>query len=338
MDRVRWGILGTAAIATERVIPAVRDSALVTIVGIASRDVERAREVVSQAKIPRAYEGYQALLDDPEIEVVYIPLPNHLHLEWCERALAAGKHVLCEKPLGIDTAGVRALIRHRDSAGTLVEEAFAFRSHPQWTAVRALLRRGEIGEIRAVNGTIALASADPNHHRNRRDFGGGALNDLGCYVVSASRFLFEDEPKQALGVMRRDPSFETDCLVSAILDFAAGHALFTASTRGGPAYLGTYQHLEIVGSKGWMYFDFPFSHPRPTSCRLLIGDTRSIGSNPARIVEFDPVDQYRLQAERFSRLVRGETDIVWPLEDAVANAQAIDALRESSLSGQWRSV
>lgn len=332
-EPVRWGVLSTAYIATDRVIPAMRDSAHGRIEAIASRDPAKARAVADRLDIPKAYGGYQALLDDPDIEVVYNALPNHLHLEWSARALEAGKHVLCEKPVAMNAAEARELLSVRDRTGYHIEEAFMVRGHPQWAAVRELIAAGEIGALRSVQLSYFNTADDPADIRNQRETGGGSIYDIGCYTVAIARLIFDDEPRRAVALMERDPNFGTDRLSTAILEFPNGQASLSVGTQS-----TFYQHAQIIGSRGWIRADFPYAHPEPTACHLFVGDAASRGCFHARSVDFDPVDQYRLQSDRFSQLVRGADVPTWPLETAVANMVVLDAIYRSGESGQWERV
>jgi len=338
MQPVRWGVLGTGMIATLRVIPAMQHVALCDIAAIASRNGERARATAAQLGIRKAYGDYQALLDDPEIEAVYIPLPNHIHVEWCERALRAGKHVLCEKPIGLDAASAAPLLALRDQTGLLIEEAFAIRNHPQWAAMRDVLASGEIGGLVSVQATLAYSNLNAADIRNRPEVGGGALYDVGSYAVAACRLIFNAEPTRVVAAMAKDASFGTDRLTSAILEFPQGHAAFTVITQDGPITGGTHQHLGIVGARGWMRAEFPFAHSIPSPCRILVGTELSIGSTPVRDIAFPVLNQYALQGERFSRLVRGQDAPRFPLELAIANMRVLDALRRSARTGAWADV
>jgi predicted dehydrogenase len=337
-EPVRWGVLGAAAIALGRVLPAMAQAAGCRVVAIASRDGARARAAADGFGIARAYAAYDALLADSEVEAVYIPLPNPLHVDWSVRALEAGKHVLCEKPLALDAAGVERLIQARDRTGRLIEEAYAYRNHPQWDFIRHTLEAGVLGELRAVTGVLAYDNPDPADLRNRPEMGGGGLYDLGGYIVSACRLAFRDEPVRAMAAVELDPRFGTDRLASALLEFPKGQAAFVIATQAGPDTGGSHQHLGLLCQLGWIRVELPFAHAAPTPCRVYLGDASSRGSLPTREVLFEPVDQYRRQAERFSRLVRGEPAPHWPLEDALANLRVIEALLGSARSGRWEAV
>ncbi|MDE2135255.1 MAG: Gfo/Idh/MocA family oxidoreductase [Alphaproteobacteria bacterium] len=336
--RVRWGVLGTSRIATKHTIPAMRQSGHCRVVAIASRTLDKARVAAHAAGIERYYGSYEELLTDKDVEAVYVPLPNTMHVEWSLNALAAGKHVLCEKPIATTAAEAQKLVEARNRTGLLIEEGFPFVNHPQWDFIRRAIKAGEIGKVRAVTAVIGFNANNPEDLRNNPEQGGGSLYDVGCYPINACRIVFDAEPVAAVGLFEMDPVFRIDRLTSAILAFPQGHATLTASTQAGPATDGSHQHLGILGSAGWMRAEFPFSHPVPTSCRVYIGDASAIGSLPTRERVFPALNQYQLQAECFSRLVRGETAAAWPIESSVANMRVIDALFRSRTSGAWQSI
>lgn len=335
MEPVRWGILSTAVIGTGRVIPAMLAAEGVTVAAVASRDPARARAVAERFGIARAHESYEALLADPDVEAIYNPLPNHLHVPWSLAALEAGKHVLCEKPIAMTAADLAPLFEARDRTGLVVEEAFMVRNHPQWLRVRELIAAGRIGELRAVHALFTYNNPDPGDIRNSLETGGGALYDLGSYTCTIARFVFDDEPARVLALMDRDPRFGTDRLTSAILDFPAGHAAFTVLTQG-----ARQQQVTVLGTGGWIRPELPFTQAPDDfhACRIDIGGDAYPGPFPAETITLDAVNQYTLQAERFSRLVRGEPAPRWPLENAAANMRIIDALFRSGESGRFETV
>ena len=337
-EPVRWGILSTSGIAMKRVIPAMRQAADCEIIAIASRDPDKARAAARDAGIPRAYGSYEELLADADIEAVYIPLPNTLHVPWSLKALAAGKHVLCEKPIAMNAAEARQLIGARERSGHLVEEGFPFVNHPQWDFMQARIAAGAIGEVRAVSAVIAYNNRDAGDLRNNPAEGGGGLYDIGCYLIQGCRIIFGDEPLRVIGRFEMDPAFGVDRLASAILEFPKGQATLITATQAGPTTGGSHQHLGILGSRGWMRADFPFSHSTPSPCRIYLGDASALGGLPTSEQVFPAVNQYQLQAERFSRLVRGLPARAWPIENGVANLRVIDALFRSRDSGTWEAV
>ena len=325
-ERVRWGVLGAAKIAVEKVIPAMQRGEWAAVAAIASRDLGRARRVAASLGIARAYGSYEELLADPEVEAVYNPLPNHLHLPWSAAAAAAGKHVLCEKPVGMNADEARELLRARDRAGVKIQEAFMVRTHPQWTATREVINSGRIGELRSMNCLFSYFNRDAANIRNRAEMGGGALLDIGCYPINLSRFVFAAEPRRVLGHVERDPDWGVDRLTSAVLDFGGATATFTCSTQ-----LAPYQRVQFFGTRGRVEVEVPFSAPNDRPTRILIaGDD---GRVEAR--EFPICDQYTIQGDLFSRAVRENTAQPVPLEDALANMATIDAVFRSAESGRW---
>ena len=333
MTPVVWGILGAARIALERVIPAMHPSDLCAVRAIASRDAGRAAEAARAAQVPVSHGSYEDLLADPEIEAVYNPLPNHLHVEWSIRALQAGKHVLCEKPLACSADELPPLIETRDRTGLIIEEAVMVRDHPQWSRVRDLIDGGRIGTVRNVQLSYSHFTDDPGDIRNQEAAGGGGLLDVGSYCSAIARLIFDAEPVRVVALLDRDPRFGTDRFVTAVLEFPGGHASFFCSTQSSRC-----QVVQIVGTTGWMRAEVPFAHPPDLPARLLIGSNVAPGTEPEEIVRFDPVNQYRLQAERFGRQVRGAAPSRWPLETGVANLRVLDALRRSGESGRWEPV
>ena len=283
--------------------------------------------------IPLSCGSYEALLEDPAIEAIYNPLPNHLHVEWSIRALEAGKHVLCEKPIACSADEVAPLIQARDRTGLLVEEAVMVRDHPQWSRLRGLMDEGRIGALRNVQLSYSHFTEEPEDIRNREAMGGGALLDVGSYCCAISRLIFDSEPLRAVALLDRDPRFGIDRFATALLEFAEGHASFFCSMQSSRC-----QIVQIVGTAGWVRAEVPFAHPPDLPARLLIGSNVAPGTEPDEIVRFEPVNQYRRQAERFGRQIRRGTNSRWPLETGVANMRVLDAIRRSGQSGCWVSV
>jgi predicted dehydrogenase len=338
MNPVRWGVLGAAAIAVDRFLPAMAVARAATLAGIASRSADKARAVAQAFGIPRHFDSYEALIDDPGIDALYVPVPNHLHVEWSVRALEAGKHVLCEKPLCLSAADVLTLIAARDKSGRHIEEAFSYRNHPQWARIGELLAGGAIGAPRAVQCTLAKQFLDPNDIRNDPDQGGGALYDLGSYTISACSAAFGRAPTRVIAAIDRDPAWKIDRLSTALLDYGDAHASFTVGLQSGPSTWATHQQFSILGSNGWLRCDFPYAHGRPTACHLYVGDHTSHGAFETMVYEFEPVNQYTLQVERFSRFLRGEDVPSWPIEDALTTLRIIEALFASVTSGRWENI
>jgi predicted dehydrogenase len=333
MKAVRFGVISTAKIGLERVIPAMLKSKTVSIEAIASRDLEKARAASAEFGIPKAYGSYEELLADPEIEAVYNPLPNHLHVPLSIQAANAGKHVLCEKPIALDAKEARSLIDARDQNGVIIAEAFMVRHHPQWLAARDAVRQGRIGELRAIQAIFSYMNKDPENVRNQAAIGGGGIYDIGCYPIVTSRFLFDAEPVRVLALIERDPVFQTDRLASAVLHFPDGQAQFMCSTQLVPA-----QRLQAFGTKGRMEFDIPFTPLEQETSRLLIDDGGNRGFAAAEETTFEAINQYTLQGDHFARVVQGKAELEFPLEDAIKNMAVIDALYRSGESGGWEEV
>ena len=317
---IRWDVLDAAAIAIGRTIPALNQTPSATLLALASRDPDKGRKVGQELGIPRIYTSYEALLADSEIDAVYVPLPNQLHFEWAVRALQAGKHVLCEKPLCISAEQVARLCAERDRTGKCIEEGFAFRNHPQWAKLDAIIAHGTIGEVRSIHITLAKQFLDPADVRNDPAAGGGALYDLGSYAISACNLVFKRSPVRVVVALERDPVFGIDRLTSALLDYGDRHAAFTVGTQAGSNAWGTRQQFSVLGSQGWMRMNFGFAHARPAACRMEVGDASSAGAFPTATYTFEPVNHYLLQVERFSRLLLGELVPSWPIVDTLVDA------------------
>jgi predicted dehydrogenase len=333
MKKVRWGVLSTANIGVRKVIPAMLRAELSTVTAIASRDLAKARTVAAQLNIPTAYGSYEELVADPNIDAIYNPLPNQLHVPWTIRAAEAGKHVLCEKPLSMTLAEAQSLLPVRDRTGVLIGEAFMIRSHPQWLRLRALIDEGRIGTLRSIAAFFSYFNTDPANIRNIPETGGGALYDIGCYCIQAARTGFAQQPTRVVGLIDRDPQLHTDRLTSAILDFPAGHALFTCSTQFVP-----YQRVHFFGTKGRIEIEIPFNAPTDRPTRLFIDDGRDFFGSGIATETFPTCDQYKLQAEAFSRAILEGTPIPVSLEAGIANMAVIDAIFASAQSGQWQKV
>jgi len=333
MEPLRFGVVSTARIGLERVIPAMQQSRDVVITAIASRDLGLAKEAADKHGIAKAYGSYEDLLADTEIEAVYNPLPNHLHVPVSIAAAEAGKHVLCEKPIALDAAEARQLMEARDRTGVVIAEAFMVRHHPQWHQARERIRAGRIGKLRAVQAVFSYMNRDPQNVRNQAAIGGGGLYDIGCYPTVTARYLFDDEPVRAIALIERDPDFGTDRLASAILHFPKGQAQFICSTQ-----LVPQQRFQILGTEGRMELEIPFTPLEDQTSRLVIDDGSHRGFKGMEEVTFEGINQYTLQGDHFARVVRGTASLDFPLEDAVCNMAVIDALYRSGESGGWESI
>ncbi|MGO4527161.1 Gfo/Idh/MocA family protein [Microvirga sp. 2MCAF35] len=332
MQPVRWGILSTAKIGRTKVVPGMMKSPLCDVVAVASRAEGSARAMADELGIRKAYGSYEALLADPEIDAIYNPLPNHLHVPMTLAAAAAGKHVLCEKPIAV-TADEAEQLRQAASQ-VLIAEAFMVRHHPQWQRARDIIRSGEIGELRAMQIAFSYFNVDPGNIRNKADIGGGGLLDIGCYAVVAGRYFFESEPLRVVSLIDRDPAFGVDRTTSALMNFGAGRQLaFTVSTQAVP-----YQRIQVLGTKGRIEIEIPFNAPPDTPTRIFVDDGSAHGTRSARAIEFPTADQYQLQGEAFSRAIRGARPLDYGWEDAILNMRILDALRRSEATSAWEKV
>jgi predicted dehydrogenase len=331
-DTIVWGVLGTAKI-NDKVVPPMREAAHCRVKGIASRHPDKARAAAAMYGLPVAYDSYEALLADPEIEAVYIPLPNHLHLEWTINAVEAGKHVLCEKPIGLDAEQAKRLIAARDKSGRYIQEAFMVRTHPQWLKVRALIDDGVIGELRAVTGAFTYYNTDPHNIRNQQELGGGGLLDIGCYPIMTSRFTIGREPRRVVALIEHDPVFNVDRLGSVLMDFDGIQASFFYSTQIDP-----YQRMQFHGTHGRIEVEIPFNAPHDRPTRLLVSEQPSGTGETDRWQELPVCDQYGVAATVFSKAILDGKPQAIPLEDTLANMQVIDAVFRSARSGSWEAV
>ena len=331
--KLRWGILSTAKIGLEHVIPAMQRGQLTTVNAIASRDLARARQAASKLGIATAYGSYEELLADPQIDAIYIPLPNHLHVPWTAKAAEAGKHVLCEKPLSLTAAEAETLLRVRARTGVQIAEAFMVNCHPQWQRVRALLDEGRIGELRAISGVYSYFNSDPANVRSKVEWGGGGLMDIGCYLIHTARYAFRQEPRRVVGLIDRDPQLGIDRLASALLDFPGGQAVFTCGTQ-----LIPHQQIQILGSRGCITLEIPINALADRPARLFIDSSGDLRGSGIETETFPACDQYTLQGDAFARAVFEGAPVPVPLEDSIRNMAVIEAIFNSAKSGQWEAL
>jgi len=328
--KVAWGVLGVANIAVKKVLPAMQRGEWCQIAAIASRDLQKAERAAKELGIGKAYGSYEELLADPEVEAVYNPLPNHLHVPWSIKAAEAGKHVLCEKPISLTVPEAISLLRTRDRTGVKIEEAFMVRTHPQWCKAIDLVRTGKIGTLRSVMGYFSYFNRDPKNIRNIPEYGGGALMDIGCYLVYASRLIFGEEPARVVANIERDPEMGTDILTSGILHFPSGQSIFTCSTQVAP-----YQRVQIIGTKGRIEIEIPFNAPIDKPCRIFRDERGDLSGRSAELLEFPVCDQYTIQGDLFSQSIREGSELAVPLEGSIRNMAVIDAIFRSADSGKW---
>jgi predicted dehydrogenase len=332
-SKLRWGVLSTANIALKKVIHAMQLGRLTRVTAIASRDLSKAQSAAAAHGIPTAYGSYEELLADPNIDAIYNPLPNQMHVPWTIKAAEAGKHVLCEKPLSLTVTEAKSLLAVRARTGVKIGEAFMVNCHPQWLRLRELLDEGHIGQLRSITGFFSYFNADPENIRNQTEAGGGALMDIGCYPIHAARYAFAKEPTRVISLIERDPEMHTDRLTSAILDFPGGHAIFTCSTQ-----LVPYQRILFLGTHGRIELEIPFNPFAERPARLYIDATGDLSGSGIVTEVFPVCDQYTLQGDAFSKAVLEDTEVPVPVEDAIKNMAVIEAIFKSGHSGQWEAV
>jgi predicted dehydrogenase len=304
----------------------------VELTAIASRDLHKAEQAAQALGIPQAYGSYEELLADPQIEAIYNPLPNQLHVPWTIKAAQAGKHVLCEKPLSMTVAEAKTLLAVQQRTSVMIGEAFMVRTHPQWLRARELVTSGRIGSLRSIQGFFSYFNTDPNNIRNIPECGGGALMDIGCYPINTSRFLFGEEPLRVCGLLERDPVLKVDRLTSAMLEFPSGQAMFTCSTQ-----LVPYQRMQVLGTKGRIEIEIPFNAPNDRPCCIFVDDGRDLLGGGITLETLPTCDQYTIQGDVFSRAIRGGATVPVPLPDAIRNMGVIEAIFRSAESGAWES-
>lgn len=326
MRKVRWGIISTARIGTEKVIPAMQQSQNCEIIAIASREADKAKKAAEKLDIQKYYGSYQELLEDPEIDAIYNPLPNHLHVPWSIKAIQAGKHVLCEKPIALSAAEAESFLEVCQSYRDIkVMEAFMYRHHPQWQKTKQMVDEGKIGTLQTINSLFSYYNIDAENIRNMADIGGGGLMDIGCYCISLARFIFSEEPQRISGTINYDPDFKTDILANGILEFSKGTSTFTCSTQ-----LSPYQRVNIFGSEGRIEIEIPFNAPPDKPTRIFYQYNDKIEE-----ITFDICDQYTFQGDIFAEAILNNTAVPTPIEDAVANMRVIEAIIKSDREGTW---
>jgi predicted dehydrogenase len=332
MRKLRFGVLSTARIGIDKVIPAMQRGTRTEVTAISSRSGDRARAAAADLGLKKAYDSYDALLADPDVDAIYNPLPNHLHCPWSKKAMEAGKHVLCEKPLGLNCQEIEDLIETRDRCGVTAAEAFMVKSCPQWLSARDSVRSGELGELRIIQSFFSYDNRDPDNIRNIVDAGGGAMWDIGCYPVALSRYLFEDEPQQVAALLDFDPVMKTDRLSSVIMDFAGGQAIFAVSTQ-----LVPYQRLHLFGTKRHLEVMIPFNAPNNRPC-VVKTDGGTLREEEIISHPFPTMDQYTLQGDDFARAVLDNGPVHSSLEDGLENTRVIKAIFTAARENRWVKV
>ncbi len=332
MKKIRFGVLSTAKIGMKQVIPAMQRGQFTEVMAISSRSEDKARAAAEQLGIEKYYGSYEALLADPEIDAIYNPLPNHLHCPWSKKAMQAGKHVLCEKPLGLNTDEIEDLIQVRDACGVKAAEAFMVKSSPQWKDVRERVRRGELGRLRMIQAFFSYDNRDPDNIRNIAEVGGGGMWDIGCYPVVVSRYLFEDEPRRTAATLEFDPVMQTDRLNSIILEFDQGQAIFGVSTQ-----LVSFQRVHLFGNTGHLEVVIPFNAPNDQPCIVRL-DSGTLVEEERTSVLFPVMDQYTLQGDDFARAILEDKEVVSSLEDGLRNTRVINAVFTAAREKRWVTI
>ena len=312
-----WGILGPGFIAIRAIIPAIQEVSNSRILAVASSNDQRSREVALRFGIERFYSNYQAMLDDPDIDVVYIALPNHLHREWTIRAAAARKHVLCEKPLAMYAAECNEMITACQQANVLLMEAVMYRFHPRMLYLKQLLGAREIGDIRFLHAAFSFNFNASDNYRAYKQFGGGALLDVGSYCVNAARWLIGSEPVSSQVVISYNQE-SIDLNTSAILRFSEDVSAHIQSSF----VAAEHQVIEVVGTTGAVTAPLAFTAWRDDTTILLIQRGTVFEQR-----EFAPSDPYKRMVEHFTTCVMEKTPLLYPAEDAWANLQVLDMLR-----------
>ena len=329
INQIRWGVLSTAKIGREKVIPAIQKSTYAKVLAIGSRNIEKANETAKLLDIAKAYGSYEEVLDDNEVDAIYIPLPNHLHIEWTIKALQAGKHVLFEKPIGLSSSEAETLLKVSQEYPRLrVMEAFMYRFHPQWQCAKGLIEQKKIGELKVIESFYSYHNIDPNNIRNKKELGGGGLMDIGCYCISLSRYLFEGEPLSVTGILEFDPEMQTDHIATGTLQFQKGKSSFTCSTQ-----LFPYQRVNLIGATGRIEIEVPFNPLPHRKTRILLHSKTGIEE-----IVFDAADQYTIQVDEFSKSVLNGLDAPYSLEDAISNMRVVEAIVASNKDRTWKAI
>jgi len=331
---LNWGIISTAKIGRVHVIPAMQNCDAINVMAIASRNLEQASNVAAELAIPKAYGSYQDMFADPEIDVVYNPLPNHLHVPITIEAMEAGKHVLCEKPISLTAEQATTLVDVSSRTGKIVEEAFMVRHNPQWLRVVELVKSGAIGTLRAIQGVFSYYNDDPGNIRNMAEIGGGGIFDIGCYLITTSRMVTEEEPSKVAAIIDFDPTLKTDRLASALMVFPSGVQMtWVCSTQ-----LVARQRMTFLGTSGRIDVEVPFNAPNDRPCRIFIDDGSDHFGSGLKTETFPIADQYTLQGEALCRTIRDDGPVTVSLENSIANMRVIDAVFKAGKTGQWVDV
>lgn len=328
---VKWGILGAARIAEGAILPGMTASAWCTPYALGARNVTRARAMADKFGIPNAYGSYDEVLADPEVEAVYIALPNHLHVEWARKAADAGKHVLIEKPAAMDAAALEAL--EGVDPALKISEAFMVRQQPRWIKLREILDEGTYGRPMTFSSLLSFTMTNQEDFRQKPEWGGGAHYDLGCYTAMAARYVFDAEPLRVFAIMDKNAN-GIDMFTSVILDFGAGRqATFMVSLA-----TASSQSIQIVCEKAFITLPQAYVPSRIDTNQILIDTSQDHANSDITPIAFPALDQYEAEVTNFSKVIRGEPAPYFDLTDARANAAVTDAIFASAASGTWADV
>ena len=327
---INWGILSTAKIGWEHVIPAIKKSKNSQVIALASRNLSSARVLTKKFKIPKSYGSYKELYEDKDVDVIYNPLPNHLHIKSSIEACKNKKNLLLEKPLSLKSKDIDPLIEIASQNKVIVKEAFMVRHHPQWQWVKKYIKSGKLGSISSISTVFSYNNKNPKNIRNIKKFGGGAIYDIGCYPTVISRFLLDKEPKRVVGLAKNDKKFKTDILSSVVLDFGEIYSSFIVSTQS------TFsQQVIILGTKKTLIVENPFNAVATKPTTIVIYNGKSIYRKENTTKVFPATDQYEHQVTKFSNELIYKTKIDYDLIDAKKNMKVLDAIFMSIKKNKW---
>ena len=330
---VNWGIVSTAKIGWEYLIPAIHKSKNSKVIALASRNISKARTLSKKMKISKCYGSYKELYQDPDIDIIYNPLPNHLHIKTSLEACNYGKHILLEKPLALNSKDIDPLIKAAKKNKVIIKEAFMVRHHPQWQWIKKYIKSGNIGKITNISSVFSYNNKDPKNIRNIQKYGGGAIYDIGCYPTVISRYLLDKEPKKLVASNFKDKNFKTDILSSVLMDFGGIYSSFTVATQSNKS-----QQVFILGTKKSIVIENPFNAEPKKSTNIVIYNGNSIYRKDNTIKTFPPIDQYEVQVTAFSDHLLKKTKVDYDLVDAKKNMKVLDAIFKSSTKGSWVKV
>ena len=327
---INWGILSSAKIGWEHVIPAILKSKNSKLVAIASRNTLRAKKLAQKFKIDKSYGSYQELYKDQEIDVIYNPLPNHLHIKSSIEACKNKKNILLEKPISLKATDIDPLMKYASENKVVIKEAFMVRHHPQWQWVKKYIKSGKLGSISSISTVFSYNNKNPKNIRNIKKFGGGAIYDIGCYPTVISRFLLDKEPKRVVGLAKNDKKFKTDILSSVVLDFGKIYSSFIVATQS------TFsQQVTILGTKKTLIVENPFNAIATKPTTVVIYNGKSIYRKENTIKVFPAADQYEHQVTKFSNELLNKTKADYDLKDAKKNMKVLDAIFASIKKNKW---